>query len=128
MEGTRACAHTPKHANTRTRTHAREHTNTQNTRTHKHKYTHARAHTRTRTRKHLSHTHARTHLLAVLTHLSSPALAAFCVPLRAQALAMLTMPHKKRRLYDRMQFGINRKAAAADALRAKRQARGSDGA
>ena len=37
-------------------------------------------------------------------------------------LAMLTMSHKKRRLYDRMQFGINRKEKAAQALSEKRKA------
>jgi pescadillo protein len=37
-------------------------------------------------------------------------------------LAMMMMTRKKRRLFDRMQFGIQRKAAAADTLKQKRAA------
>ena len=37
-------------------------------------------------------------------------------------LAKMMMSRKKRRLYDRMQYGIERKAAAADVLREKRAA------
>ena len=37
-------------------------------------------------------------------------------------LAKMMMSRKKRRLYDRMQYGIQKKAAAADALAAKRAA------
>ena len=39
-----------------------------------------------------------------------------------KALAMLMMSRKKRRLYDRMQYGIEKKKVAADVLRAKRDA------
>ena len=39
-----------------------------------------------------------------------------------KALAMLMMSRKKRRLYDRMQHGINKKAEAEAKLQAKREA------
>jgi pescadillo protein len=68
------------------------------------------------------HTTAKLRSSKALTQGSAP------VEDEEKALAMLTMPHKKRRLYDRMQFGINRKAAAAAALRAKRTPRSPDGA
>ena len=34
----------------------------------------------------------------------------------------MMMPRKKKRLYDRMQYGIQKKAAAADVLQKKRDA------
>ena len=37
-------------------------------------------------------------------------------------LAKLMMSNKKRKLYERMQYGINKKSAAADVLRQKRVA------
>ena len=46
------------------------------------------------------------HRLALELSLPPPKILA---PSLYQALAMLLMSHKKRRLYDRMQFGINRK-------------------
>jgi pescadillo protein len=39
-----------------------------------------------------------------------------------KALALMMMPRKKRRLYDRMQHGIQKREAAADVLRSKRAA------
>ncbi|EOD20301.1 hypothetical protein EMIHUDRAFT_242189 [Emiliania huxleyi CCMP1516] len=42
------------------------------------------------------------------------------VPAALHELAKMMMSRKKRRLYDRMQHGIQKKAVAADALRAKR--------